>query len=81
MNQDSRGYFVLPQAPEEAAYYTYGTPGRGVGQYAHAKMLTFIFHLEHRWGVLMLERSALGILALLKAQHFRRTEATEVVYK
>ena len=25
--KDVRGYFILPQAPEEAGYYVYGTPG------------------------------------------------------
>jgi len=51
-SQDSRGYFILPQAPEEASYYTYGTPGRGAGQYCHAQMLTFIFQLEYKWGAI-----------------------------
>lgn len=43
---DRRGFFVLPLAPEEAGYYTYGTPVGGAGQYAHPQMLTFIFQLE-----------------------------------
>lgn len=47
--QDSRNYFILPQAPEGAGYYTYGTPGLGAGQYCHPKTLSFIFLLEHRW--------------------------------
>ncbi|MBP1204475.1 hypothetical protein JOD97_002517 [Duganella sp. 1411] len=33
--KDSRGYFVLPQAPEDAGYYVYGTPGDGAAQYAN----------------------------------------------
>lgn len=47
--KDSRGYFVLPQIPEQAAYYTYGTPPGGAGQYAHPKLLSLIFMIEHRW--------------------------------
>ena len=27
--RDKRGFFILPQAPEDAGYYVYGTPGRG----------------------------------------------------
>jgi penicillin-insensitive murein endopeptidase len=26
--KDGRGFFMLPQAPEGAGYYVYGTPGR-----------------------------------------------------
>ncbi len=48
---DSRGYFMLPQAPEEAAYYPYGTPDAGRAQYGHPKLLTFIFLVEHRWAM------------------------------
>lgn len=33
--KDSRNYFMLPQAPENAGYYVYGTPLQGGGQYAH----------------------------------------------
>lgn len=28
---DSRSYFMLPQAPEYAGYYVYGTPINGAG--------------------------------------------------
>ena len=27
--RDKRGFFILPQAPEDAGYSVYGTPGRG----------------------------------------------------
>lgn len=47
---DSRGYFKLPQRPEQAAYYTYGTPPNGLMQYAHPNLMTFLFQLEFRWG-------------------------------
>jgi hypothetical protein len=37
--QDTRGFFMLPQAPAESGYYTYGElyhkPDRGAFQYAH----------------------------------------------
>lgn len=47
---DSRGYPVLPQRSGEGGYYTYGTPGNGAGQFAHPRMMTFLFQLEFRWG-------------------------------
>ena len=51
--QDKRGFFMLPQMPEESGYYTYGTPFGGRGQYAHVQMLNFIFKLEHGWSCLL----------------------------
>jgi murein endopeptidase len=52
--RDSRGYFMLPQAPEDAGYYVYGTlhgvPGTGAeAQYAHPKLLSVIFDIERQW--------------------------------
>lgn len=47
--QDSRGLFMLPQAPEQAGYYVYGTPTRGKAQYAHPSMLTLILAVEREW--------------------------------
>ena len=44
--QDSRHYFMLPQAPEEAGYYVYGTPTGGKFQYAHPNMLTVLLWVE-----------------------------------
>ena len=68
--QDSRGYFILPQAPEQASYYTYGTPGRGAGQYAHPKMLTFIFLLEHRWKSFDERKIGIGNISLANGGSF-----------
>jgi hypothetical protein len=47
--KDSRGYFMLPQAPEEAGYYAYGTPDNGGGQYAHPGLMTLLFFVERAW--------------------------------
>lgn len=52
--QDSRGYFMLPQAPEGAGYYVYGNignvPGSGPqAQFAHANLMTVIFNVEREW--------------------------------
>lgn len=46
---DSRGFFMLPQRPEDAGYYTYGTPVRGAGQYADPRLLSLLLLIEHRW--------------------------------
>lgn len=47
--KDSRGYFMLPQAPEDAGYYVYGTPLNGAGQYAHPALLSVLFWVEREW--------------------------------
>jgi len=46
---DSRTYFMLPQAPEEAGYYVYGTPTGGRFQYAHPSMMTMLLWVEREW--------------------------------
>lgn len=40
---------MLPQAPEEAGYYVYGTPSAGAAQFAHPKLLSLIFVVEREW--------------------------------
>lgn len=47
--QDGRGYFMLPQAPEDAGYYVYGTPVHGGGQYGHPALLSVLFFVEREW--------------------------------
>lgn len=52
--KDVRGYFMLPQAPEDAGYYVYGNvggkPNTGEqAQYAHPALLTLIFSVERAW--------------------------------
>lgn len=47
--KDARGYFMLPQAPEDAGYYVYGTPMNGAGQYAHPALLSVLFFVEREW--------------------------------
>jgi penicillin-insensitive murein endopeptidase len=62
--KDARGYFILPQKPEGAAYYTYGTPPAGAGQYAHQKLLSLIFMVEHRWQALDNRKIGIGNISL-----------------
>ena len=47
--KDTRNYFMLPQAPEDAGYYVYGIPGRGAFQYAHPAMMSAILLLSRQW--------------------------------
>ena len=48
-SKDARGYFMLPQAPEDAGYYVYGTPVRGAGQYGQPALLSVLFWVEREW--------------------------------
>ena len=67
---DGRGFFVLPQAPEQAGYYTYGTPVGGLGQYAHPQMLTFIFQLEFAWSSVDVRKFGVGNISLADGASF-----------
>lgn len=63
--KDSRSYFMLPQAPEDAGYYVYGTlhyvPGTGAqAQYAHPNLLTLIFEIERDWQAICERKFGIG---------------------
>lgn len=62
--KDSRGYFVVPQAPEDAGYYVYGTPPRSGGQYAHAAMMTAILRVEREWQAIDNRKFGVGNISL-----------------
>ena len=67
--KDSRGYFMLPQAPEEAGYYVYGNvhhvPGTGhLAQYAHPNMLTMIFQIEREWQAVCDRKFGIGNISI-----------------
>lgn len=63
-SKDSRGYFMLPQAPEDAGYYVYGTPGQGGGQYAHPQLLTVLLFVEREWQALDSRKFGVGNISL-----------------
>ncbi len=69
-SQDKRGYFTLPQNPEEAGYYIYGTPVEGRGQYAHPAMLNFLFWLELRWSGDESRKFGVGNISLANGARF-----------
>lgn len=67
--KESRGYFMLPQAPEQAGYYVYGTlhhvPGTGAqAQYAHPNLLTLIFRVEREWQAICDRKFGIGNISI-----------------
>ncbi|HWW73377.1 MAG TPA: penicillin-insensitive murein endopeptidase [Duganella sp.] len=62
--KDSRGYFILPQAPEDAGYYVYGTPDRGRAQYASPRLLSVIFYIEREWQAIDDRKFGIGNISI-----------------
>jgi murein endopeptidase len=69
--KDSRGYFMLPQAPEDAGYYVYGIPGEGGGQYAHPAMLTILLFIERQWQAIDHRKFGIGNISLAGGGKFK----------
>jgi len=70
--KDTRSYFMLPQAPEEAGYYIYGTPAEGAYQYAHPSMMTILFWVEREWSATESRKFGIGNISLANGE--KRTE-------
>ena len=70
-NKDDRGFFVLPQHPEESGYYTYGTPINGQGQFSHPKMLTFLLVIEQQWAHIDKRKFGIGNISLADGHKFK----------
>ena len=62
--KDSRGYFILPQTPEDAGYYVYGTPDRGRAQYASPRLLSVIFYIEREWQAIDDRKFGIGNISI-----------------
>lgn len=66
--KDSRAYFMLPQAPEDAGYYVYGKidgrPSHGAFQYAPPSMMTAILRVEREWQALDNRKFGVGDISL-----------------
>jgi len=66
--QDTRHYFMLPQAPMDSGYYTYGKlygkPDRGAYQYAHPLMMTAILRVGLEWQSIDRRRFGVGNISL-----------------
>jgi penicillin-insensitive murein endopeptidase len=69
--KDSRGYFMLPQAPEDAGYYVYGTPEAGAGQYAHPCMMTVLLFVEREWQAGDHRKFGIGNISLAGGGRFK----------
>ena len=84
--KDSRGYFLLPQAPEDAGYYVYGNvkgvPGTGaLAQYAHPNMLSVIFWVEREWQSIDDRKFGIGNISVangLKYDHASHMKGVEM---
>ena len=68
--QDSRGLFMLPQAPEQAGYYVYGTPSRGSAQYAHPVMMTLLLAVEREWAQIETRKFGVGDISVAGGRYF-----------
>jgi murein endopeptidase len=66
--EDSRSYFMLPQAPSGAGYYVYGQlnnkPSHGAYQYAHPSMMTAILRVEREWQAIDKRKFGVGDISL-----------------
>jgi penicillin-insensitive murein endopeptidase len=62
--KDSRGYYMLPQFPEDAGYYVYGTPGVGAGQFGHPALLSLLFFVEREWQAIDRRKFGIGNISL-----------------
>lgn len=73
--QDSRGYFMLPQAPDDAGYYVYGTPLDGAGQYAHPALLCVLFFVERAWQATDNRKFGIGNISLAGGGKFKKHDS------
>lgn len=75
--KDSRGYFMLPQAPEDAGYYVYGNvshrPNTGhLAQYAHSNLLSLIFLIEREWQTIDDRKFGIGNISIAGGLQYDR---------
>ena len=66
--QDTRGYFMLPQAPEDSGYYVYGKidgkPSHGAFQYAPPSMMSVILRVAREWQAIDHRKFGVGDISL-----------------
>jgi murein endopeptidase len=68
--QDSRKFFMLPQGPEGAGYYVYGTPTQGAAQYAHPAMATLLLMVEREWALIDKRKFGIGNISVADGAYF-----------
>lgn len=73
--QDARGFFMLPQAPLDSGYYTYGLlehkPDKGAYQYPHPIMMTAILRVGLEWQAIDKRRFGVGNISLAGGRRHR----------
>lgn len=66
--QDSRHFFMLPQAPMDSGYYVYGMlygkPANGAYQYAHPLAITAILRVALEWQAIDNRRFGVGDISM-----------------
>ncbi|UGQ45591.1 penicillin-insensitive murein endopeptidase [Massilia endophytica] len=73
--KDARGYFMLPQAPEEAGYYVYGTPAGGAGQFAHSALLSMVNFVEREWQATEARKFGVGNISLENGGKYKKHDS------
>lgn len=66
--KDARGYFMLPQRPEDSGYYIYGTPAEGAYQYAHPAMMSVLFWVEREWAATESRQFGIGNISMANGE-------------
>jgi hypothetical protein len=61
---------MLPQAPEGAGYYVYGTPAQGAAQYAHPTMMTLLLMVEREWALIDKRKFGIGNISVADGAYF-----------
>lgn len=61
---------MLPQAPEGAGYYVYGTPAHGAAQYAHPTMMTLLLMVEREWSLIDRRKFGVGNISVAGGLYF-----------
>ena len=78
--KDSRGYFMLPQAPEDSGYYVYGKidgkPSHGAFQYAPPSMMSVILRVAREWQAIDNRKFGVGDISLAGGPPTRITSRT-----
>ncbi|WP_182915744.1 penicillin-insensitive murein endopeptidase [Massilia cavernae] len=66
--QDTRGFYMLPQAPMDSGYYVYGNlygkSAKGAYQYPHPIMMTAILRVAMEWQTRDKRRIGIGDISL-----------------
>ncbi len=73
--RSSKGFIMLPQAPEDAGYYVYGNVNNVAGtgalaQYAHPNLMSVIFYIEREWQAIDDRKFGIGNISLADGRKY-----------